>query len=39
MDQVDNLNPKSIRVEGDNTEKIMIGETAKVGTSHIVQID
>ena len=40
MDQVDNLNPKSIRVEeGDNTEKIMIGETAKVGTGQIMQID
>ena len=40
MDQVDNLNLKSIRVgEGDNTEKTMIGETAKVGTGQIVQID
>ena len=40
MDQVDNLNPKSIRVEeGDNTEKTLIGETAKVGAGQIVQID
>ena len=40
MDQIDNLNVRFIRVgEGDSMEKIMIGETAKVGTGQIVQID